>query len=418
MMAVLAVLGATAPSSPFNRTPAPPVSRSQVDGITRGHSPMLRTAVFDPDADLLDVTFYGRTVEAERVARPRTVIVVPDPQHYSRTAGLAATYRAQMGWIVSSRRELGTAFVVSVGDLVQRPTSTIQWAKAGEAWNILDEAGIPYSIVPGNHDMTPSGDAGSYERTFPTTRFEDEVWYGGWMGDPGDDIADPADRGNRNSYQTFSAGGVDFLVVNIEVDLPLDAVTWAQGVIDAHPRRQVILVTHRWMGPDGIRWRRSLYRHDVPLLSPEEVWQRLVAPNCSVVMVLAGHDPGEAARVDENRCGRPVVQMLADYQRRPRGGDGWLRSLTFDAARGVVDISTYSVTLDAFEMDADSRFSLPWAGSGTPFVSLGTATDVPSGGVAALRWSDLEEGSTFEWFAVASDGSTVTAGTSDRFSTP
>jgi hypothetical protein len=51
-------------------------------------------------------------------------------------------------------------------------------------------------------------------------------------------------------------------------------------------------------------------------------------------------------------------------------------------------------------------------------VSLGTATDVPSGGIAALRWSDLEEGTTFEWFAVASDGSTVAAGTADRFSTP
>jgi hypothetical protein len=367
----------------------------------------------------MDVTFYGRPVPAAGgTGEAATFVVVPDPQKYARTDEAAATYREQMRWIVRSREQLGIAFVIAVGDLVQRPDSEIQWQRASDAWRILDDADVPYSVVPGNHDMTADGDGAHFDRLFPPARFADEPWYGGWMGDPSDDVDDPADRGNKDSYQLFTAAGLDFLILNVEVDLPLAAVRWAADVVRTHPDRHVILVTHRWMGGDGVRWRRPLYRDDLATLSPEQTWARLVAPSCSIVMVLAGHDPGESRRQDANACGRPVFQLMADYQDRPRGGDGWLRYYTIEPGAAEIEAYTYSVTLDRFEYDEDSRFTLPWTGSGPPFAVIGMAHDVPSGGLAKVRWADLQPGSAYEWYAVSSDGSLVGAGTPHAFMTP
>jgi hypothetical protein len=414
----ISMLGAMTPRTPFNRAPSAPVTRSQRDGLTRGHSPMLAAIVGDPDADPMDVTFFGRTVPAGGDAgEEATVVVVPDPQKYTRTARAASTYREQMRWIVRSRERLAIAFVIAVGDLVQRPDSAVQWKRAGDAWRILDEARVPYSVVPGNHDMT-SGDASMYDRLFPPERFADEPWYGGWMGDPRDHIADPSDRGNKDSYQLSSAAGMDFLVLNLEVDLPLQAVRWGADVVDTHPDRHVILVTHRWMGDDGVRWRRPLYRDDTTLLTPDEAWAKLVAPRCSILMVLAGHDPGESRRQDPNDCGRPVFQMMADYQDRARGGDGWLRYYTIEPSEAEIEAYTYSVTADRFELDGDSRFTLPWSGSGAPFTVIGRDPHVPSGGVATMQWSGLNSSTAYEWYAVASDGSLVTSGEPLPFATP
>jgi 3',5'-cyclic AMP phosphodiesterase CpdA len=423
LVALAALLAGAAPWTPFNRPPSRPSVRSQVTGASRGHSPTLKVSVNDPDGDLVDVTFLGRKIDATPGAlTPFTLVVIPDPQKYVSSADLSVTYREQMRWIDSSRTDLGTAFVMGVGDLVQTAGSAAQWARADAAWRILDDARIPYSVVPGNHDVEPDGDAPLFDRYFSADRFDGETWYGGWLGDPTDGIPDPIDRGNKDSYQFFSAGGMDFLVLNLEVDLPADAVLWAESVLEAFPDRHAILVTHRWMGADAVRWHHPLYRRDVPSVSPERAWEELVATNCSIFMVIAGHDPGESRRVDMNTCGEPVFQLMADYQRRPRGGDGWLRYYTIEPGDGVIEAHTFSVTRGsgdgAFESDDSSRFTLAWSGSRSRFAAIDTAVGVPSGTLASVRWSDLDPMATYEWYAVATDGALVSAGRPDRFTTP
>ncbi len=297
-----------------------------------------------------------------------TLMVVPDPQKYTATNALAATYRAQMQWISDSADDLGTVFVASVGDLVQTVDSATKWARADAAWDILDAGGPPYSVVPGNHDMTAAGAATFYDANFPPSRQSSQPTYGGYLGDPTDGIPDPVNRKNKDSYHLFSAGGIDFLVISLEVDLPVYAVNWAQDVIDAHPDRHVILVTHRWLREDGTRWKKTLYRTDTPLLTPEQAWTQLVRPNCSVFMVLMGHEHIESRRTDANACGQPVFQLMANYQHRENGGDGWLRYYTFRPSEEEIEAFTYSVSRNGgageFENDADSHFTLSWDPSG------------------------------------------------------
>jgi hypothetical protein len=409
--------GAPLLSVPVNQPPAAPSVVGPLDGaVDVAAPPTLEVALSDPDEDPLDVTFYGRSLEG--TAPPGddfTLMIVPDPQKYTTTTTLSATYRAQMQWIVDTTDTLDTAFTMAVGDLVQNVDSATQWARADAAWDILDAAATPYTLLPGNHDMTAGGIATHYDSYFPPNRYEANPWYGGYLGDPTDGIADPANRLNKDNYALFTAGGADFLVLNLEMDLPLEAVQWAQGVIDAYPDRHVILATHRWLREDGTRWASTYYGHARPRLTPEQVWSQLVAPNCTVFMVVMGHEHTERRLTDLNTCGQPVFQLLANYQNRENGGDGWLRYYKFEPSQGEIEAYTYSVTRNGgageFETDADSRFTLAWTPDAAhPFVELGSASAVPSGSSTSFVWDGLDPGATYEWYAVASDGTLVATG--------
>ena len=94
------------------------------------------------------------------------------------------------------------------------------------------------------------------------------------------------------------------------------------------------------------------------------MWKQFVHRNCSIDFVVNGHshdgDLGEARRTDSNACGEPVTQALSNYEGRADGGDGLLRYYTFDPADDEIGAFTYSVTRQAFENDADSRFTIPY----------------------------------------------------------
>ena len=74
--------------------------------------------------------------------------------------------------------------------------------------------------------------------------------------------------------------------------------------------------------------------------------------------MLCGHAAEEAHRTVTNNAGEPVFEILANYQGRANGGDGWLRKMTFEPDENEIEVYTYSPTLDQFETDADSRFTL------------------------------------------------------------
>ena len=65
--------------------------------------------------------------------------------------------------------------------------------------------------------------------------------------------------------------------------------------------------------------------------------------------------------------------MLADYQDRASGGEGWLRILRFVPADNKVYVQTYSPWLNRFETDADSEFTLDFPMGGA-FEAAGSVT--------------------------------------------
>ena len=316
--------------------------------------------------------------------------MLPDTQFYSENIPNTrfAQYLAQTQWLVDTRAQYNTQFVTHEGDVVQNIDAVAaEWTRASQAMSTLENADMPYSIVPGNHDISTTGTANQFDATFPPSRFQGESWYGGYMGDANDAIPESTNRLNKDSYQLFEVGGLKFLMVSIEVGMPQYSVDWAKALVQAYPDRRVIITTHAFIDASGARPTSPVHRVDG--VSAASVWTQLIQPNCNIDFVLNGHYHGEARRNDLNSCGEPVHQILADYQDDPNGGDGWLRMMTFRPELNQVDVITYSPTEtnstrdpdhDGFEETAAGQFSLPYNMSGNAWVQIGTATNVASGG--------------------------------------
>ncbi len=291
------------------------------------------------------------SASAAVTSRQFSVVVIGDTQFYSASASRSATYRAMMRWVVDRRSSLGIAFVTHLGDITDAGADPTQWQRASVAQRILDTAGVPNSVVRGNHDQRPGPIL--FDRYFPPSRYSSHSWYGGYLGDLTDRVSDAGrDFGNRDNYELVTAAGVELLFLNLDVDPAAAEIAWAGRVMDAFPRRSVIISTHKFLARTGDRFP-----------SAETIWNQLVYPRKAgvchkVLLVLSGHDPGEGRRTDRNACGRPVYQLRSDFQARPNGGSGWLRILTFQPATGQVIVRTYSPTLGVYESGPDSGFSM------------------------------------------------------------
>lgn len=326
--------------------------------------------------------------EASEEVEPFTFVVLPDTQGYTASAANEAIMGQQTRWIRDYRSDLNTAFVAQVGDLVESHPSDPMWQRASKHMSVLDDAGIPNAVLPGNHDMdVNTGEAAKFDQYFPPSRYTRSSWtpstarYGGHLGQDvyGDD---PLDRRNKDSFSVFSAGGMDFLVLSLEYEAPDYALAWAEKVIANNPDRRIIVSMHDFIDTDDRRGDFNT-RKDAGINAAPAIWDKLIFPHCNVFMVVNGHwtsrtDPtqGEGRRTDVNACGKPVHQLLSNYQGRPHGGDGWLRYYTFDPSNDTISARTYSPYLQRYETDADSQFTLRYSMTSPDMTSDATLSSV------------------------------------------
>jgi len=410
LLLVLPILpvGAAPPDAPALVTPA-----DEATGVPA--SAPLAVDVTDPDGDPLTVTFFGR--EEGQPALDFTIVALPDTQHYV-DAG-RPHFRAQTEWIVANKDVMNIAYVAHLGDCVENGDfggNDVEWLRAEDAIGVLEDPfttmladGLPYGIAVGNHDQSPFGNpgttsdegatTGSYNSFFGVSRFQSRGYYGGHYG-----------LNNDNHYDLFSASGMDFIVLYLEYDaaggtLGQNVLTWADGVIQAHDDRRAIIVSHYIIqqGEQGAFGPQGQAIYDA------------MKDNPNVFLMLGGHRPGEGKRED-TFGGRKIDTLLADYQSRANGGDGWLRVLRFSPAADEIYVETYSPTLDQYETDSDSEFDLDYEMvDHAPFVELASAGDVPSGGSAGFDWTGRSTGIAYEWQVEVADGGGETAGPVWRF---
>jgi len=378
-------------------------------------SPTLTASTSDADGDPLTVTFYAGTVPA--AGTPEfTLAVIPDTQHYVMDPDRAGMFTTQTQWIVNNQASKNIVFVTHLGDVVEHgDLDPVEWTRADTSLQVLEAANMKWGLSPGNHDMDPGGIAINYDLFFPVSRFQGFSWYGGYLGK---DPVDPVNRENKNNYQLFSAGGLDFIIIHLEYDIPAYSIAWADRILKQYPTRRAILSTHLFLHNAGVR---PPWKWDRPNgNSAEAVWQQLVRTNCNIFLVLNGHYDGEANRTDLNACGQPVHQVLSDYQERTSGGDGWLRYMTFKPAENKIYVYTFSPTLNnglgVFETDANSQFVLDYNMQGAVFAPI-AIRNVAAGATASATWAGLVPGTSYDWYATIDDGLAQTVTAISRFST-
>jgi hypothetical protein len=217
--------------------------------------------------------------------------------------------------------------------------------------HILEAAGIPYGISVGNHDFDHYDKEarmlkGStvFNSYFGVERFRHHAPanYGGHYG-----------QNNNNNFMLFSAGGDDFIVLNIAYDgryqeMDIEAIPdkrtlsrkfpvlqWADDVLRAHPLRRAIIVCHSLLKPGG-----ELSRQGAAVY-------KVLSSHPNVFLMLCGHESvAKGIPVESRRSDGRLDILLSNYQDLDSGGNGWLRVMTFSAQRSSIFVRTYSPWID------------------------------------------------------------------------
>lgn len=268
------------------------------------------------------------------------------------TESYPEVYSQLVSWIADNAGDRKIAFATHTGDLVQNwvdPDQSTEraereFARASDIQAILDDAGVPNSVLPGNHDNKRGVDDSMFNAYFPPSRYAGTPWYGGSIA-PGD---------NSANFSTFERAGARFLMISLPYAYGDREMDWASEVIRSHPDHNVILSTHEHVTPMTQEVAAGRSANSRWVSRGAELWERVIAPNRNVVLVLSGHFHGLGQITTENAGGlegHTVVELLADYQEfRTHTGEratGFQRLLQLDLASGGVAVDTFSVRLAA-----------------------------------------------------------------------
>src|SRR5688572_10722386 len=287
-----------------------------------------------------------------------TLVVLPDTQYYSRK--FPGLFTAQTGWIVANRERLNVEYVVHLGDITDTNTER-EWKFARDSMALLDGV-VPYAMVPGNHDFGPKGNAATREtllnQHFDFAQHAKQPTFGGAM-----------EEGKlENTYHLFEAGGREWIILCLEWGPRDSTIAWANTVMGEHKGRTGILVTHALVNNNDLRYDHTdkehpqdynphQYKTEGGVNDGEELWQELVRKQ-NFAITLNGHVLGDGTGylVTANDAGKPVHQILANYQMRELGGEGYLRLMEFQPDGKTVRVKTYSPVLDRWMVEGDQQF--------------------------------------------------------------
>lgn len=338
-----------------------------------------------------------------------------DTQYYNERDDYYPHQLAIHQYLLDQRANMNIQYLFHTGDIIDDFDQQHQWDRANPAYRTLDEAGFPYGVLAGNHDVGHlANDYSEYSKNFGEARFAANPWYGGSYED------------NRGHFDLFSAGGIDFIAV-YQGWGPGDAeIEWMNQVLAAHPDRIAIIDLHEFMLTTGGLG---------PI--PQRILDEVVATNPNVRMVMSGHYHDAFTRTDsfdddgDGVAERTVTSMLFDYQALPEGGQGYLRLLHFDNEGQRMMVRTYSPSLQRYNSDDQGllgssdnpyeyqHFDVSYAQLGiTPSQRvlstdtfsadvlstrlIGTAEGVATPGTASATWKDVPVG-TQSWYVVVSD---------------
>ncbi len=290
--------------------------------------------------------------------------VLPDTQIYSRDR--PEIFEAQTRWLAENAERYRILFVLHEGDIVN-DNDPVQWEAAARALRLLD-GHVPYVLALGNHDYGPRGSASDRSTYlhdyFTVEEMQQRPSFGGVF-----------ETGRLdNSYHVFETPNGPWLVLALEFGPRDEVVAWADDVLTRHASIPAILLTHAYLYFDDTRYDHitypdqmwSPYVYGVSSLpggvnDGEELYENLVRKHDSVQLVLNGHVLGDGtARLTSPQDGGSFVhQLLANYQNRTLGGEGYLRLIEVDNRLGRIRVRTYSPLVDAYRKDADDQFELP-----------------------------------------------------------
>lgn len=250
---------------------------------------------------------------------PYTFVAVGDTQYTNRgdtqekIAGadfLGGLYQ----WIIDNQEKYNIQAVMGLGDIADTSADTsnettlaqanLEWDHAVTSIGKLNEAGIPYTLVKGNHDSIPEYtnlDPVIYETHLQELGYDTAV--DGWY-EEGGSLA--------NSYITLTVGQTNWLLLTLDYNHSAEEIAWAADIIESHADHKVIVTTHAYLGSNG----ECLASSDKCELIGEDLWNMLLSQYENIEMVICGHVEGRnvVTRQRQGKGNNIVTEMLSNAQ--------------------------------------------------------------------------------------------------------
>ena len=307
-----------------------------------------------------------------------SMILVPDPQSYTKFAANQPLFDLQTAWIAQNIDLLNIKAALFTGDMVEQTGKLIsaplpndyngdqtgrqQWEAVSRALSRLDNR-VSYVVAQGNHDIGHITATDRHTIAHEYIRPERNIKWEKSLVSTCPNFEGVHTMEN-SAYEFEDEAWGKLLVITFEFAPRDEVLEWAKQLTESErfKSHKVIILTHSWLDTAGNRIAKEGYT-----LSPcnwsEAIWQKLVYPSKNICLVLCGHTgdaprikgdeeevnykPTSSFRVDKAQDGRNIPQMMFNSQQgdgdwNGNGGDCWLRIMEFRPDGKTISVRTFS----------------------------------------------------------------------------
>lgn len=351
---------------------------TQIETDTQTVTQTLTSTTTETQTVSLTETGTSQSVTAASSPAPFSVFWITDTQFLSEKN--PAIYSSMTNWIVDNWNTYNGKFVIHTGDIVQDGNVMAEWQNADQAMSVLLMNDIPYTWCAGNHDDLVGGQSTS-----------------GWSGNTWTSSFNPASvslqmnqlpgiawagdyHEGMNTAATFSVGGLNFLVVNIEWNAQEDVLQWVENILDnpTYANYYTIIAPHAYINAFGYVIDTSNNIDLTDFVTTLTTMMDNHSPN--VFLTLNGHyatdcgfnttapingrnqlmfDRQDCTDTDADLSGRGVDTATSNTPDSARVGGATVTILTFDVANNMISASTYDVNTGAWRTDPYEQYTVP-----------------------------------------------------------
>ena len=287
----------------------------------------------NPEIDQSEVTKVANQTSWDGTGKPENYDFAfaweTDTQIYAES--FPYHYKNMNQWIVDNKKDWKIKYVLHTGDITDDYDMETQWKNAHTAMKIFDDAGMPYGVLAGNHDVGAGlENYTNYQKYFGADRFKNKDYYGGSY------------KNNLGHYDLITENGQDFIILYMSWDIYTNEINWMNKVLKKYPNRKAIIALHRYT--------RGSEKANTPITdyAGKLIQTNVVAKNPNVIAVLNGHYSGASMNVmgfDDDKDGvkeRTVYEICTDYQSNDQGGAEYVKLLYFDLKNNKIYVNSYS----------------------------------------------------------------------------
>lgn len=287
-----------------------------------------------------------------------TVFWISDTQHLSNYATPGSNwFTTTTQWIADRWSACNGMLLIHTGDIVDGGQDTRQWGNANQAMSVLLDNGLPYTWDAGNWDGGGTGSwIGNQFSAFDPSIVRNEP---GWV--------DSTSSGMSTAVK-FSAGGQNYLVINIQFYGTPDLDPWVSSLLSQYSNYRIIIATHGYMQETGT----------VPQNAFTNLLTSLMNSNPNVFLIMSGDNQADTTVHVKDTTGARW-QLLFDRQESDgQYGAASVTTLTFDATAGEIYVNTFDIyqgsLIDQYVLDMSFSTTTTTASSSTTIVSTTSTT--------------------------------------------